>query len=137
MVRVVPEGRVAFGIGYGWNEDEMAHHGTVFETRFKKMVEQVRAMKEIWTKDVAEFHGEHVDLPRLRTVGVNVVGLTIATRFESGSAVVEVGDLGVGVGAAVGLHRGDLLGRARLRQRPAARPAKRRLPPRNPAKARG
>jgi probable F420-dependent oxidoreductase len=54
-------GRFLFGIGGGWNAEEMAHHGTVFKTRFKKMVEQVRAMKEIWTKDVAEFHGEHVN----------------------------------------------------------------------------
>ena len=54
-------GRLLFGIGGGWNAEEMEHHGTVFKTRFKKMGEQVRAMKEIWTKDVAEFHGEHVN----------------------------------------------------------------------------
>ena len=53
-------GRFLFGIGGGWNVEEMAHHGTEFRTRFKKMGEQVRAMKEIWTKDVAEFHGEYV-----------------------------------------------------------------------------
>jgi probable F420-dependent oxidoreductase len=54
-------GRFLFGVGGGWNAEEMAHHGTIFKTRFKKMGEQVRAMKEIWTKDVAEFHGEHVN----------------------------------------------------------------------------
>jgi probable F420-dependent oxidoreductase len=54
-------GRFLFGIGGGWNAEEMEHHGTVYKTRFKKMGEQVRAMKEIWTKDVAEFHGEHVN----------------------------------------------------------------------------
>jgi probable F420-dependent oxidoreductase len=54
-------GRFLFGIGGGWNAEEMEHHGTVFKTRFKKLVEQVRAMKEIWTKDVAEFHGEFVN----------------------------------------------------------------------------
>ena len=53
-------GRFLFGIGGGWNAEEMEHHGTVYKTRFKKMGEQVRAMKEIWTKDVAEFQGEHV-----------------------------------------------------------------------------
>jgi probable F420-dependent oxidoreductase len=58
-------GRFLFGIGGGWNAEEMAHHGTVFKTRFKKMGEQVRAMKEIWTKDVAEFHGEHVNIDPL------------------------------------------------------------------------
>jgi probable F420-dependent oxidoreductase len=54
-------GRFLFGIGGGWNAEEMEHHGTEFQTRFKKMVEQVRAMKEIWTKGVAEFHGDYVD----------------------------------------------------------------------------
>lgn len=53
-------GRFLFGIGGGWNAEEMEHHGTTFKTRFQKMGEQVRAMKEIWTKDVAEFHGAHV-----------------------------------------------------------------------------
>jgi probable F420-dependent oxidoreductase len=54
-------GRFLFGIGGGWNVEEMTHHGTEYKTRFRKMGEQVRAMKEIWTKDVAEFHGEHVN----------------------------------------------------------------------------
>jgi probable F420-dependent oxidoreductase len=54
-------GRFLFGIGGGWNVEEMAHHGTVFKTRFKKLGEQVRAMKEIWTKDTAEFHGEFIN----------------------------------------------------------------------------
>ena len=54
-------GRVIFGIGGGWNEPEMRHHGTDPKTRFARMREQVRAMKEIWTKDEAEFHGQHVD----------------------------------------------------------------------------
>ncbi|HEV8639796.1 MAG TPA: LLM class F420-dependent oxidoreductase [Methylomirabilota bacterium] len=54
-------GRVLFGIGGGWNAEEMEHHGTVFKTRFKRLREQVLAMKEIWTKDVAEFHGELVN----------------------------------------------------------------------------
>jgi probable F420-dependent oxidoreductase len=54
-------GRFLLGIGGGWNAEEMAHHGTEFKTRFQKMGEQVRAMKEIWTRDVAEFHGKHVD----------------------------------------------------------------------------
>jgi probable F420-dependent oxidoreductase len=54
-------GRFLFGIGGGWNAEEMEHHGTEFKTRFKKLEEQVRAMKEIWTKDVAEFHGRFVN----------------------------------------------------------------------------
>jgi alkanesulfonate monooxygenase SsuD/methylene tetrahydromethanopterin reductase-like flavin-dependent oxidoreductase (luciferase family) len=39
----------------------MEHHGTVFKTRFRKLQEQVRALKAIWTQDVAEFHGEFVN----------------------------------------------------------------------------
>jgi len=54
-------GRFQFGIGAGWNAEEMEHHGTVFKTRFKKLREQIRAVKEIWTKDVAELHGEFVN----------------------------------------------------------------------------
>jgi probable F420-dependent oxidoreductase len=54
-------GRFLFGIGAGWNAEEMENHGTVFKTRFKKMREQVLAMKEIWTKDESAFHGEFVN----------------------------------------------------------------------------
>ena len=58
-------GRFLFGIGGGWNAEEMEHHGTVFKTRFKKMVEQVQALKTIWTQDEAEFHGDFVDFDAL------------------------------------------------------------------------
>ena len=54
-------GRFLFGIGGGWNADEMENHGTVFATRFKRLREQVLAMKEIWTKDEAQFHGQFVN----------------------------------------------------------------------------
>ena len=57
---VLSNGRFEFGIGGGWNAEEMEHHGTDFKTRFKKLEEQVRAMKEIWSKDVAEFRGTYV-----------------------------------------------------------------------------
>lgn len=54
-------GRFLFGIGGGWNVEEMAHHGTQFKTRWKKLREQIAAMKRIWSEDAAEFHGELVD----------------------------------------------------------------------------
>ncbi len=57
----VSEGRFLFGIGGGWNQDEMENHGTVYETRFKRVRESVEAMKEIWTKSKAEYHGELVN----------------------------------------------------------------------------
>jgi len=54
-------GRFELGIGGGWNVEEMENHGTQHKTRFKKLREQVLAMKEIWTKDEAQFHGEFVN----------------------------------------------------------------------------
>src|SRR5436190_5984488 len=58
-------GRFLFGIGGGWNAEEMADHGTEFRTRFKLMRERIEAMKEIWTKPKAEYHGEMVDFPEM------------------------------------------------------------------------
>jgi len=57
---VVSRGRFLFGIGGGWNQDEMENHGTVFATRFQRVRESIEAMKEIWTKPEAEYHGEIV-----------------------------------------------------------------------------
>jgi probable F420-dependent oxidoreductase len=54
-------GRFLFGIGGGWNREEMADHGTNPKTRMRLMGEQIKAMKELWTKEEAEFHGEFVD----------------------------------------------------------------------------
>jgi probable F420-dependent oxidoreductase len=59
----VSGGRFIFGIGGGWNAEEMEDHGTVYATRFQKMREQIEAMKEIWTRDEAEYHGEIIDFP--------------------------------------------------------------------------
>jgi probable F420-dependent oxidoreductase len=58
---LLSNGRFEFGIGGGWNAEEMEHHGTVFKTRFKKMVEQIRALKEIWTREEPSFRGEFVN----------------------------------------------------------------------------
>jgi probable F420-dependent oxidoreductase len=63
----VSGGRFLFGIGGGWNQDEMEDHGTVYATRFKKMREQIEAMREIWTKAKPEYHGETVDFPPMMT----------------------------------------------------------------------
>jgi probable F420-dependent oxidoreductase len=56
----VSGGRFLFGIGGGWNREEMENHGTDYETRFQRVRESIEAMKEIWTKDEAEYHGEIV-----------------------------------------------------------------------------
>lgn len=54
-------GRFIFGIGAGWNAEEMENHGTAYKTRFSLLRERVLAMKEIWTKEEAEFHGRFVN----------------------------------------------------------------------------
>ena len=54
-------GRFEFGVGGGWNVDEMENHGAQYETRFKLVRERLLAMKEIWTKEEAAFHGEFVN----------------------------------------------------------------------------
>jgi len=54
----VSGGRVLLGLGAGWNRTEMENHGTVYADRFRKLEEQMRALREIWTRDVASFHGE-------------------------------------------------------------------------------
>jgi probable F420-dependent oxidoreductase len=54
-------GRVLFGVGAGWNVEEMRNHGTDPRRRFSIMRERVEAMKAIWTQDEAEYHGEHVN----------------------------------------------------------------------------
>src|SRR5205807_9561716 len=63
----VSGGRFLFGIGGGWNQDEIESHGTVFTTRFKKIREQIEAMKEIWTTSEPEYHGDIVQVPKMRT----------------------------------------------------------------------
>ena len=63
----VSKGRFLFGIGGGWNQDEMEDHGTVYATRFKRMREQIEAMKKIWTESKPEYHGKIVDFPPMMT----------------------------------------------------------------------
>jgi probable F420-dependent oxidoreductase len=54
-------GRFLFGVGGGWNVEEMANHGTAFAGRFGLLRERVEAMKAIWSGKEAEYHGKHVD----------------------------------------------------------------------------
>ncbi|WP_030439211.1 LLM class F420-dependent oxidoreductase [Actinoplanes subtropicus] len=58
-------GRFEFGIGSGWNREEMRHHGTDPRTRLALLGERVRAMREIWTRDEATFHGKYVNFDRI------------------------------------------------------------------------
>ncbi|MEM9683399.1 MAG: LLM class F420-dependent oxidoreductase [Pseudomonadota bacterium] len=63
----VSEGRFLFGVGAGWNAEEMADHGTEFTQRFKVMEERIAAMREIWTQTKAEYHGDFVDFGPMMT----------------------------------------------------------------------
>jgi probable F420-dependent oxidoreductase len=58
-------GRFIFGIGGGWNAEEMENHGTPFKKRWRVLRERVLAMKAIWTQEEATYHGEHVSFERI------------------------------------------------------------------------
>ncbi len=57
---VLSGGRFLFGVGGGWNREEMENHGTAFEGRWKLLRERIEAMKAVWADDPAEYHGERV-----------------------------------------------------------------------------
>ncbi len=59
---LVAEGRFVLGIGFGWNEDELAHHGVGMGERRDVVRERMLTMRRLWTDDVAEYHGDHVEL---------------------------------------------------------------------------
>ena len=63
----VSAGRFLFGIGVGWNAEEMENHGTEFSSRARLVRERVEAMKLIWTKTKAEYHGEFVNFTEMMT----------------------------------------------------------------------
>jgi probable F420-dependent oxidoreductase len=60
-VDLASNGRVIFGIGGGWNAEEMEDHGTVFKSRWKLLRERIEAMKKLWNEDAASYHGEFVN----------------------------------------------------------------------------
>ncbi len=62
---LISNGRVLLGIGAGWNAEEMENHGTAFKDRWPVTKERILAMRQIWTQEQAEFHGEHVDFDKI------------------------------------------------------------------------
>ncbi len=56
----ISNGRFIFGVGYGWNKEELNHHGVAYGERREVLRESILAMKELWTNDEAEFSGTHV-----------------------------------------------------------------------------
>ena len=91
-------GRFLFGIGGGWNVEEMANHGTDATKRWKVLRERIEAMKAIWTEERAEYHGAHVDFapvianpkpaqrphPPIHVGGAAPWGLRRAIRYGDG-----------------------------------------------------
>ena len=63
----VSNGRFMFGVGSGWNAEEMANHGTDFRSRHKRVRESIAAMREIWTATKPEYHGDLIDFPPMKT----------------------------------------------------------------------
>jgi len=61
-VDAISGGRFLFGIGYGWNKEELRHHGVKYLERRAVLRERILAMKELWTQEEASFSGEHVKL---------------------------------------------------------------------------
>ena len=59
------QGRFLFGIGAGWNKEEMRNHGTPPNRRWTVLTERVEAMKALWTQDEASYHGEFVNFDRV------------------------------------------------------------------------
>lgn len=62
----VSKGRFIFGVGAGWLEAEMADHGVVYQTRFQRLKEQLRAIQEIWTAAEPEFHGKFINFDKMK-----------------------------------------------------------------------
>ena len=97
-IDVLSDGRFLFGVGAGWNLEEMANHGTDPARRFGLMRERVEAMKAIWAAEEAEYHGEQVDFgpivqnpkpvqkphPPIHVGGVYPGGLRRAVRYGDG-----------------------------------------------------
>ena len=97
-IDVLSQGRFLFGIGAGWNLEEMANHGTDPTRRFGLMRERVEAMKAIWAAEEAEYHGDQVDFspiiqnpkpvqkphPPIHVAGVYPGGLRRAVRYGDG-----------------------------------------------------
>jgi probable F420-dependent oxidoreductase len=61
---MISGGRFLFGIGYGWNREEMRNHKLAFKDRRAVLRENILLMKELWTKDEASFEGTHVKVEK-------------------------------------------------------------------------
>jgi probable F420-dependent oxidoreductase len=60
-IDLISNGRFVFGVGAGWNLEELRHHGTDPKTRGALLDERIEAIKALWTTEPAEYHGKYVD----------------------------------------------------------------------------
>ena len=110
---VLSGGRAVLGVGYGWNREEMESHGVDPSQRRAIVREHLLVMGALWSEEVAEFHGSHVDLepswawpkpvqqPRIRTLIGGAAGPTLFAQVaELADGWMPIG--GAGVAAALG-----------------------------------
>ncbi len=81
-IDVISGGRFVFGVGAGWNIEEMRDHGTDPKTRGALLDERIEAIKALWADEPAEYHGTYVDFPR-RTAGPNPFANRIHRSFSA------------------------------------------------------
>jgi probable F420-dependent oxidoreductase len=111
-------GRFLFGIGAGWNAEEMENHGTRYETRYQVMRERVLAMKAIWTQEEAAFHGRFVHFDPIWSYPKPMQRPHPPILLGGGTdhtlkRVVEFGDGWLPI-ATPGFHASDAVNRLRL-----------------------
>lgn len=119
-------GRLLFGIGGGWNLEEMENHGTRPAVRWKVLRERILAMKEIWTKDEAEYHGQYVDFdpiwswpkPVRKPHPPIVIGGDGPRTLDR---VIEYGDEWMPIGGRMGGDLGAKIGELQVRAKAAGR----------------
>jgi probable F420-dependent oxidoreductase len=108
-------GRLEIGVGAGWNIEELEVHGVDSTTRGDRLVEQIRALREIWSHDPAEFHGEHINFAPIHSwpKPVSVDGPPIFLGALSRAALGRVVQLGTGWMPSAEVISADELARKR------------------------
>ena len=106
-------GRFEFGVGGGWNQEEMANHGTVFGTRWGLLRERVQAMRAIWSEEQAEYHGKQVGFDPIWSwpKPVQQPGPPVLVAGSGPGAIDRVLVYGDGWIRVIGWERGTLLDR--------------------------
>ena len=63
---VLSNGRLQFGVGVGWNKEELANHSNVkWSMRYRALAECVGALRSLWVDDESEFHGEYFNFDKV------------------------------------------------------------------------